>query len=476
MGVMTWKPDSDRSRRGPLGGAYRHVDRVVSRGQDRLFRILWFAVPPQSVARNLDFQALLASRFLSDLALQSLFFAALIASARGGGTTMHAAIISVAFLLPGVLLGPFGGAVADAVPKRVALVGAYLAMGLLTLIVPLTNGTEFVDMMVVIFLVRVLHQVSQPAEASAAPLVATRAELASANSFLSLASSAGEVVGKALLAPLVVRFWGLTPVTTMAGLLFVFSAFRVVKFRPDHASQHAGAERAPFRLFGFREAGKWLLHEPGAIWMLMLAAMASTIGVVLGTLGPLYVKEVLHVDPANAFYVFAPASAGVVGGLVVAPMAIRWFGERAVAVSGFTAVSIALSMIGQVGWTLGLFRWVLVFDVPRVPPPVEMAGALSLVVGLGMTLAAAATQTYIGKYVPVPIHGRVFALLGTLKDALAMPQLIVLGVVASRVGVGTMLTVAPLMLLLVAYVLARASAVWRRPRRDEVLAAPPRYG
>lgn len=346
---MTWKPDSDRSRRGPLGGAYRHVDRVVSRGQDRLFRILWFAVPPQSVARNLDFQALLASRFLSDLALQALFFAALIASARGGGTTMHAAIISVAFLLPGVLLGPFGGAVSDAVPKRVALVGAYLAMGLLTLVVPLTNGTEFVDMLVVIFLVRVLHQVSQPAEASAAPLVATRAELASANSFLSLASSAGEVAGKALLAPLVVRFWGLTPVTTMAGLLFVFSAFRVVKFRPDHASEHPGAERAPFRLFGFREAGKWLLHEPGAVWMLMLAAMASAIGVVLGTLGPLYVKEVLHVDPANAFYVFAPASAGVVGGLVVAPMAIRWFGERAVAVAGFTAVSIALSMIGQVG-------------------------------------------------------------------------------------------------------------------------------
>lgn len=283
-------------------------------------------------------------------------------------------------------------------------------------------------------------------------------------------------MGKALLAPLVVRFWGLTPVTTMAGLLFIASAFRVVKFRPDHASEQTGAERAPFRLFGFREAGMWLLHEPGAFWMLMLAAMASTIGVVIGTLGPLYVKEVLYVDPANAFYVFAPASVGVVGGLLLAPMAIRWAGERAVAVFGFTAVSVALSMIGQIGWTLGLFRWVLVFDVPRVPPPVEMAGALSLVAGLGMTLAAAATQTYIGKYVPVPIHGRVFALLGTLKDGLAMPQLIVLGAVASRVGVGTMLTVAPLMLLLIAYALARASAVWRRPGRENRLLAPPRYG
>ena len=30
-------------------------------------------------------------------------------------------------------------------------------------------------------------------------------------------------------------------------------------------------------------------------------------------------------------------------------------------------------------------------------------------------IAAAATQTYIGKYVPVPIHGRVFAILGALN-------------------------------------------------------------
>lgn len=446
-----------------MGRAIRRLDRAVSTGQNRLFRVLWFAVPPQSVARNLDFQALLASRFLSDLALQSLFFAALIASARGGGGAMHAAVISIAFLLPGVVLGPFGGAVADAVPKRVALVGAYLAMGVLALVIPLTNGTGFIDMLVVIFLVRMLHQVSQPAEASAAPLVANREELASANSFLSLASSAGEVAGKALLAPLVVRFWGLTPVTTMAGLLFIFSAFRVVKFRPPHASEAPGALRTPFRLFGFKEALRWLLHEPRAFWMLLLAAMASTIGVVLGTLGPLYVKDVLHVDPANAFYVFAPASVGVVVGLLIAPLAIRVMGERAVAVVGFTAVSVSLSMIGQVNRSLDLFRWVLVIDVPRVPPPVEMAGAISVFVGLGMTLAAAATQTYIGKYVPVAIHGRVFALLGTLKDGLAVPQLIVLGAVASSLGVGTVLTVAPLLLLVLAYAMVEASALWRRP-------------
>ena len=41
-----------------------------------------------------------------------------------GGGAVDAALIGVAFLLPGVVLGMYGGAVADALPKRAALAGA----------------------------------------------------------------------------------------------------------------------------------------------------------------------------------------------------------------------------------------------------------------------------------------------------------------------------------------------------------------
>lgn len=452
---MALGPEFDQ----PAGRAFQRFDDAVSRGQDRLFRVLWFAVPPQSVARNLDFQALLASRFFADMALQALYYAALIASARAGDQAIQASIIGVAFLLPGVVLGPWGGAVADAMPKRLALVGAYVTMGVLALLVPFGAGTGFVAMLAVIFLVRVLHQVSQPAEAAAAPMVASHAELASANSFLSLASSTGEVTGKALLAPAIVRFWGLRPVTAIAGLMFIFSALRVVKFQPER-ERGARFDRSRIRRAGVGEALRWLLNEPGAFWMLLLAGMASTTNVVLGTLGPQYVRQVLEVDPTFTFYVFAPASLGVVAGLFFAPLTIRLFGERAVAVGGFTLLSAAMAAMGQVDWVSAVFGWVLFIPVPGVPEAVEMASALSLLVGTGITLAAAATQTYIGKFVPVPIHGRVFALLGALKDGLAIPPLLVLGAVASVTGVGLMITLAPLSLLVVALGVARASRAW----------------
>jgi len=456
---MALGPEFDQ----PPGRSFRRIDDAVSRGQDRLFRVLWFAVPPQSVARNLDFQALLASRFFADMALQALYYAALIASAQAGDEAIQAAIIGVAFLLPGVVLGPWGGAVADAMPKRLALVGAYLSMGVLALLVPFGTGTGFIAMLAVIFLVRLLHQVSQPAESAAAPMVASHAELASANSFLSLGSSAGEVVGKALLAPSIVRFWGLRPVTAIAGLMFMFSALRVVKFQPE-GERGARFDREKIRRAGVGEAFRWLLDEPGAFWMLLLAGMASTTNVVLGTLGPQYVKQVLEVDPAFTFYVFAPASLGVVAGLFLAPVAIRLFSERAVALGGFGVMSAAMVAMGQVGWVSSVFDWVLFIPVPGVSAEVEMASALSLIVGAGITVAAAATQTYVGKYVPVPIHGRVFAILGALKDGLAIPPLLILGVIASCTGVGLVITLAPLALTVVAFGVARASRSWHGRR------------
>lgn len=51
---------------------------------------------------------------------------------------------------------------------------------------------------------------------------------------------------------------------------------------------------------------------------------------------------------------------------------------------------------------------------------------------MGTTLAAAATQTYCGRYVPAEIHGRAFTLLGVLKDGLAVVPLLAFGW-ASRV-------------------------------------------
>ena len=487
---MTLPPEFDE----PAG---RTIRREIARtaagldaGQRRVFRVLWFMVPPGSVVWNVQFQALLASRFLSDVALQALLYSVLIDRARSGGGAVDAALVGVAFLLPGVVLGMYGGAVADALPKRAALAGAYVTMGVLAFLIPGLFGTELFPLLIVLFAVRVAYQVSQPSEASTVPLVATEDELASATSFLAFASSVGEVVGKALLAPVFVVLWGVRVVTVVASLLFLLSATRVLDLRlgsalprrpPVAAEERRARGSARSEVGRYARAGQsllltmhsatremlpWLADQPAVLWTLLLAAMASTVSVAVGILGPQYTSEVLGVDPENALYVFAPAALGLVVALAVAPLAIRLVGERVAAAAGFASAAAGMAALGAVGAVTERVGWLIV-DIPAVPEEVEVAALLSIPLGFGLTLAAASAQTYVSKYVPPAIQGRTFALLGVLKDGLAGVALIFLGVVADAVGTATVLTIAPAALVALAWAVAWLAGRFGEPGRAQ---------
>lgn len=470
----------------PAGDLTKRIDTVIDTGQAKLFRVLWFALPPQSIARDLGFQALLVSRFLSDIALQALLFAALINSAQNQGNERDAALIGICFLLPGLVLGLWGGAVADALPKRLVLTIAYLLMGSICFILPVSFGMNSTSLLMILLLVRVLHQITQPAEASAAPMVANDEELASANSFLSLSSSAGEVLGKALLAPIFVSLWGLNSVTLMAGILFLISSLRITRFTPNFevllnkkndslqreshgptaVTNSSSMQLSTHQKHTSLDAVRWLFSEKDALLMLLLAAMASTVGVVLTILGPKYVISALGVAPEYAFYVFAPASLGVIAGMLIAPKLIKALSENSVGMLGFLLVALGVSSLGQIDAANDLVQLLLIVDIPRINDHTETAGALSLFIGLGITLAAAATQTYIGKFVPVVIHGRIFALLGVLKDGLAIPQLIAISILADSIGVKNVLTFAPIAILVIAGALLFATRQNRFQKND----------
>jgi len=310
-----------------------------------------------------------------------------------------------------------------------------------------------------LFVVRTLHQVSQPSEASAVPMVADSAELASANSMMSLASSTGEVVGKAVLAPVLVRTLGVRSVVMLAGALFLVAATRVFDLvfeheqreRPAQADDEPAVEPSPIR-----DAVVWLANSRDVLWMLLLAAIASTVGVVLGILGPEYTRTVLGVDPANALYVFLPAAVGLVIALALAPPLIHRLGERPVATLGFALTSVAIAGMGLVSQIATLLGPVIFIDISGINDRVITAALLSMPLGAGTTLAAAATMTYVGRNVPPAIHGRAFAMLGVLKDGLAVFPLLVFGYAAGIFGIEPVLVAAPVAL----FVMASAVAWW----------------
>ena len=132
---------------------------------------------------------------------------------------------------------------------------------------------------------------------------------------------------------------------------------------------------------------------------------------------------------------------------------------------GLVLLALTMAALGAVDVLEQRLTWLPVLDLPRVERKVELAAQLSIVLGLSMTLAATAVQTYIARSIPLHIQGRTFALLGVMKDGMAIMALLLLGVAADLVSVGVVIALSPLLLLALALGIDRVAQRWRRGAR-----------
>jgi hypothetical protein len=446
-----------RRARGRLKDAGRRADRFLDRAEARVFRVFWLFLPEPAIARNLRFQHLLASRFLSDAGQQSLAFGALVSVTRGGASSFEVSLVGVAGLIPPAVLGLYGGAVADALPKRVALAGVYSMQALLCFLVPIFFGTHLFDVLFLLLAVNSLGQVSGPTESAVLPLVASKEELASAASLINLSSAAGTAFGTALLAPVLVRAVGVEPVLYLAGALLLLAASRLfdLPLRGERKRSRVGYSLPHASV---RAAVQWLAAHPAVATMIVVAVLSGTANVMLQTLAPRYVQSVLDVDPADAAYVFAPSAFGLVLALVSAPSLMRIRGERMAALGGFFLTATALFLLGVVGDIsvildpINPLRMVGVLGL-HLEERLRTAGFVAIPLAFGVSLTATSVQTYINRRVPVSFQGRTFAMQNWLKNGSAIIPLLVLGAAATQFGVQSVLLITPLILLAVAYAL-----------------------
>lgn len=445
-----------------LDGAYSQADKVLDRTQYHVFRLFYFFIPSATVLRKRRFQSVAASRFLSDAGQQALAYGAIVALIRGGGSAFEAALIGVAVVLPPTLFGLYGGTVADALPKRVALAAVYNVQAALCFIVPLTLGDGLGAAIFLLFAVHSLGQVSGPTESSVVPYVATEEELASAASVVSFASNLGTAFGTALLAPIMVRVFGTDAVFYTGGILLALAATRVYDLRTQETPKQFDWRKPPN--VKIRATIGWLIHQPAVGTMIIVAVLAGTANVVLQTLAPQYVTEVLGVDPADAVFVFGPSALGLGAALVMSPRLIRRFGERMVALAGFAFLSSALVLLGFVEEIAPVVSAInplhaLGLVGLNVDADLRTAGFLAVFVGFGVSLVATSVQTYLNRRVPLGYQGRAFALQSTLKNGASIVPLLLFGGIASAIGVEAVLIVSPLVLLMLAAALVRFSAM-----------------
>ncbi|MCH7750389.1 MAG: MFS transporter, partial [Acidobacteria bacterium] len=343
---------------------------------------------------------------------EGVFYGTLVAVAISG-SPFQATLIGGAKVLPGAVLGLLGGAVADALPRRIALGLGYAAQAALCVVIPIVFGTSFAPLLLLVFGVSILNQFVNPSEKAVIPLVSSREQISTAAATMSLTDSIATGVGTAAIAPIIMKVFGLTPMLIVSAAFLVFAAIRVfaLPFR-----QHIGVREALQRLdlseldLGFRSAIRWLAGWPAVTTMVMVGLVVSILKTISQTLGPTYVGDVLGEDPANTVYVFAPAGIGAVVALLIAPWLIDKIGERWTAMIAVLIQCVALftmafiDVLAPVLGPISPLRIVELFGV-ELSNKILAAAYVSMFTGFAVSASSVSVQTYINRRVPMLQQG-----------------------------------------------------------------------
>jgi MFS-type transporter involved in bile tolerance (Atg22 family) len=154
--------------------------------QPRAHRFLHLYLSDLTVLRRPDAQVLLVSRFLSQAGLSTLTYGAMVHVARNGGSQLDVSLLSVSGSLAALAFGLRGGVIADSLQKRLALGLSYAAQSALCFVVATFFGIGLASLLLLIFAISILTQITSPTLKAAVTVVATAADFGTVTVVLGL--------------------------------------------------------------------------------------------------------------------------------------------------------------------------------------------------------------------------------------------------------------------------------------------------
>jgi MFS family permease len=263
----------------------------------------------------------------------------------------------------------------------------------------------------------------------------------------------------------------------VSGAVLALGAVRTAKL-PDEAGgdsiQHALRTIDWKRsLPSFRATAQWILASRTVAIMTLVGASVVALFDGLNSLMPVYMRDVLGVDPAATVYIFAPGAIGFLVGTVAGPRLMHRFGERPLAAVALAATAAGAVLFGLVDVVAPVFapvsplRVLELFGI-TLSAGVLAAGLIAIPFSFGSTAAGAAVQTYLNRLVPLANQGAVFGMQELLENLLTLLAILGFGVIATLIG--------PRFVFILAPPLVISGIVWliRESYRRAQLTAPTR--
>ncbi|MGA9876141.1 MAG: MFS transporter [Solirubrobacteraceae bacterium] len=295
---------------------------------------------------------------LSGTWMQMAAQAWLVLSLTGSATTLG--LIVAAQTLPILLLGPYGGVIADRVDKRRTMIALQAMMGVQALVLgvlTVTGNVRVWQIAVLAVLLGLNNAFENPARQSFMMEMVGPEHLRNAVSLNSVLVNVARTIGPAVAGLLIATVGeGVCFLANAASFIAVIASLVTFDLSALHPSPPTG--RGPGQL---REGMRYIRSNRELLVPLLMMALAGTLAYEFQVTLPVMARQGLHVGAAGYGFMTAAMGAGaVVGGLLVAAVGRTGLRPLVVAAGAFgTAIALAalaptlpaeLVALAFVGW------------------------------------------------------------------------------------------------------------------------------
>lgn len=321
-----------------------------------------------------------------------------------GSAAVFGTILAVS-MIPTVLLSPFGGVLADRLPKqKIMTILDFVTAGLIVFYDAFYGSAgNLAAVTIFMILLTLIQAFYQPSVQASIPLLASQEQLMAANGIVMQVQALAGLLGP-ILAGMLYGIGGVKPILAASAVCFFLSAVMELFLRIPHEKREADGSPVHMALLDLKGAVTYLIRENTCLFKLLIVVAGINLFLsALFIIGLPYLVKIYLGMSAQA-YGFAEAAMGmgsILGGLV----------------SGLAGKKIPFkhSHYFLLGTPLLLIPVILILLFQAPGKMIYAVLLFSVMIGMGFAaLFTIAAQTFIQKSTPVHMLGKVGAFVSTI--------------------------------------------------------------
>ncbi len=352
------------------------------------------------------------------------------------GSSAQVALIILSFSLPAVLFSTLAGVMVDRWEKRWVMVWSNAVRGAAVLSYVLVDAADQMYWVYgASFLFASAAQFFAPAQGALLPRLVGREKLIEANSLYNLTFMASQFLGFTVVGWLLIRTFGLETVWWLVAGIYALASL-VIALAPLPSMRSEGGEgSAAVRMWSeWLEGWHFIATRRRMVITILQLSIANSVFLMLGTLGPAFVLQILRIRAEDLGLLLAPAGICTLLGALTVPRLATPHNRHAMIHAGLMGLGLsilAMALISPVASGLASLLG------PDIGLTQVTASAVVLSMGFGFSAAFVVipAQTVLQESSSDEIRGRVLSTFFTISNAAAFFPILLAGRIADVVGI-----------------------------------------